>query len=675
MVRGEWLNMKVLAAVAVVAILLLATVVWVAVRGSDDEGLDEVSAFVDLSGDQEAFLEDHRFVVVDGSALGYDSFEVAYDDLNEDDVPVIVTTDCMLHQYHVFFDTTLKSIEERQLFGLVVNMSLDLMEEAEEQYTIIVNDGSSIRHYSERVVAFFAVPVRIADPDAIIPQHVEDIVEEELALIEAHSGYAESPVFHFETLGTEVHLEDYSQYVPRGHYTDSETLETYFKMMMWYGRQTFYNRTLHETTMAVLATLALEEAGDPPGSTWKAWDRIYQVSELFVGESDDLMPTEYLPVIKDIFGNGGVYFRDVADGDKREEFRNRVGEMRAPTILSTYSDDTGDYIDRTKGLRIMGQRWIPDSYMFQNLVHDKVQSRYFPTALEVPAVLGCERAQELVADVDDVYPGHQAQLAKLQEEFAEVSREDWDSNLYMAWMDTLTELHQDFGGDSDYPEFMRDPAWRTQKVNTHLGSWTELRHDTILYAKQSYTPEAGASLTSDPEERGYVEPIKGFYPRLQELVEDTQSRLDAIDVLDADQAEGFDTMVSIVIRLGKMVDRELGGDGLTDDDFDWLRDFRSQLARLNRAVNDDDQKTLLVADVHTDNNSMTVLEEGVGYLDFLIVKVKDGDGNWRYCVGPVFSYYEFTVPMSDRLTDEAWTDMLEAGDAPDRPRWTEDFLR
>ena len=667
------MNKRVLAVVAVVAILLLATVVWVAVRGSADEGLDEVSAFVDLTGDQEAFLEAHRFVVVDGSALRYDNFEVAYDDLNEDDVPVIVTTDCMLHQYHVFFDTTLKSIEERQLFGLAVNMSLDLMEEAEEQYQVV--EEGWLKSLSSRLVSYFAVPVRIADPDATVPQHAEDVADAEISLIEAHSGYAESPVFHFDVLGMDPHLEDYSQYVPRGHYTDSETLETYFKMLMWYGRQVFYNISRDETAMAVLATLALEEAGDPPGSTWDAWDRIYQVSELFVGESDDLMPTEYLPEIKDIFGNGGVYFRDVADGDNLIEFRDRVGEMRAPTILSTYSDDTGDYIGRTKGLRIMGQRWIPDSYMFQNLVHTKVPHRYFPTALEVPAVLGCERAQELVADVEEVYPGHQAQLAKLQDEFAEVSREDWDSNLYMAWMETLTELHQDFGGDDDYPEFMRDPAWRTQKVNTHLGSWTELRHDTILYAKQSYTPEVGAGPTSDPEERGYVEPIKGFYPRLQELVEDTQSRLDAIGVLDADQAEGFDTMVSIVIRLGKMVDRELGGDGLTDEDFDWLRDFRSQLARLNQAVNDDDQKTLLVADVHTDNNSETVLEEGVGYLDFLVVKVKDGDGNWRYCVGPVFSYYEFTVPMSDRLTDEAWTDMLEAGGAPARPRWAADFLR
>ena len=31
--------------------------------------------------------------------------------------------------------------------------------------------------------------------------------------------------------------------------------------------------------------------------------------------------------------------------------------------------------------------------------------------------------------------------------------------------------------------------------------------------------------------------------------------------------------------------------------------------------------------------------------------------------------------MSDGLTDEAWTDKLEAGDAPDRPEWAEEFLR
>jgi hypothetical protein len=54
------------------------------------------------------------------------------------------------------------------------------------------------------------------------------MVAEELALIEARAGFSASPIFGYD--------EDYSQYVPRGHYTRSETLERYFKAMMWYGR-------------------------------------------------------------------------------------------------------------------------------------------------------------------------------------------------------------------------------------------------------------------------------------------------------------------------------------------------------------------------------------------------------------------------------------------------------
>ena len=32
---------------------------------------------------------------------------------------------------------------------------------------------------------------------------------------------------------------DYSQYILRGHYTRNETLERYFRAMMWYGQVPF----------------------------------------------------------------------------------------------------------------------------------------------------------------------------------------------------------------------------------------------------------------------------------------------------------------------------------------------------------------------------------------------------------------------------------------------------
>ena len=85
-------------------------------------------------------------------------------------------------------------------------------------------------------------------------------------------------------------------------------------------------------------------------------------------------------------------------------------------------------------------------------------------------------------------------------------------------------------------------------------------------------------------------------------------------------------------------------------------------------------RTTLVADVHTDTNTGQVLEEAVGYVNFIIVAFKTPDGSLRAGAGPVFSYYEFKQPMSDRLTDEAWRELLASGHAPARPLWTESIV-
>jgi hypothetical protein len=663
----------VLAAIIVVAIIIVAAI-WVGLGGGED-GLDAVDGYLKMDGGQESFLEDHRFVVVDGSALGQDSFAAVYEELNDEDVPIIVTTDCMLHQYHVFFDSSLRLIEERELLPLALNMSRGAMERALALHANVTDPW--LADLALRVVAFYAVPLGLMDPAAQVPAAVASLVDEEMALIASHSGRATSPVFAGLNATTLPHEEDYSQYVARGHYTRSEALKRYFKGMMWYGRQAFYNSSLEESAMAVLATLALLDGSAAGVSAWQAWERIYAVTEVFVGESDDLMPTEYEPVVRELFLEPGDVLDDVADPARLAGFRELVSEMRPPTILSTFVMEGQDFTDITQGLRIMGQRYIPDSFMFQNLVHDKVLDRYFPMGLDAVAVLDDGRAEELLASEKTAYPDYGPQLAALQSEFANLTPASWRENLYMGWMDTLSSLHANFS-QGKYPDFMRDPAWRTQKLGTHLGSWTELRHDTILYAKQSYTVEAGAVMGyKDPEERGYVEPIEGFYPRLIELTEDTKDRLNDLGVLSQERVGEFEGMLDILGRLDKMVRSELSGKDLTDSECEWLRGFGPELSSIARGTgsfDEDDQKTVLVADVHTDINTHKVLEEGVGYVDFLVVMVKGADGEWRYCTGPVFSYYEFKQPMADRLTDEAWRAMLEEGKAPDRPAWTEEYL-
>ena len=80
-------------------------------------------------------------------------------------------------------------------------------------------------------------------------------------------------------------------------------------------------------------------------------------------------------------------------------------------------------------------------------------------------------------------------------------------------------------------------------------------------------------------------------------------------------------------------------------------------------------KTTLVADVHTNVAEGKVVEEAVGNVDLIVVACSNTDGSVFLAVGPVLSYYEFKHPMSDRLTDEAWRELLDSPDRPERPKW------
>lgn len=68
---------------------------------------------------------------------------------------------------------------------------------------------------------------------------------------------------------------------------------------------------------------------------------------------------------------------------------------------------------------------------------------------------------------------------------------------------------------------MRSAAWLDKQLTTALGAWTELKRDTILYAKQVYAEGAGAMPPSTPEPpKGYVEPVPLLYARRGAVTDD-----------------------------------------------------------------------------------------------------------------------------------------------------------
>ena len=114
------------------------------------------------------------------------------------------------------------------------------------------------------------------------------------------------------------------------------------------------------------------------------------------------------------------------------------GTGNANVTLPVTPESLDEVLDKTKGMRFMGQRFIPDSYMFQHLVFPQVLdytgtaatkpftygftgtgwARCYPRGLDVMAIFGSARAKTILTSEDDTaYVNFQQQFDSLKAEF------------------------------------------------------------------------------------------------------------------------------------------------------------------------------------------------------------------------------------------------------------------
>ena len=627
------------------------------------------SFFGALTGEAKELLVKNGFVVIPSD---YKQVYDVYTDNEDNGIPSFVTTDAILHAYHILYDNALRSIEGDIFWDMLSSLTEEMMNIslAQHDHAKHVADTPQVAEAARKNLAYFTIAYSLLEPEVSIDPTVETLVgtlvDAELALIEDHTSIIRSPLFGY--------LEDYSQYKPRGHYTRTEKLERFFKAMMWYGRMSFRlhpsdGRGVNETRQAVLIALGVSQLAE----NIENWKNIYEPTVFFVGSADDLIYSDYLnmignilpsPISLETFENDSVITEIIQEG---LEYRN-------PRILSSVVPDTEEMVNETKGMRFMGQRFIPDSYIFQTLVHDSVNDRMFPTALDVFAVFGSNRSQELLLEDVIQYPEYLAKRNALEAEFAAYNLTVWTQNLYWLWLYSLTPLLNPKG--TGYPMYMQTSAWVDKELITALGSWTELRHDTILYAKQSYT--RFTALPPEPEQ-GYVEANPELFARLTSLASMTFNGLHNRSLMPDNINERLTLLIETLQSLTEIAVKELEDKPLNNSEIELIKYIGNILTRIVNINDSDytteaDERMALIADVHTDPTSEKVLEEGVGN-PLVIFTVNEVDGELILSRGATFSYYEFQHPLAERLTDEEWQSILDQGtEIPELPSWTTSFI-
>lgn len=657
---------------------------------ANSEHFPAVRQQFNLTNDEIQLLEKNDFVVLDKKK--YDGFFSAITDYWYRDMPLYINSDALLFAFHKSYDDILKNLEndyfrqdlETILRGLYQPIPSGLA------------DTLKLVYETKNLYVGVALALLLDDQSAYTSTNPEftalynDIMQ---SITGESFGYLK--VFP----ASENRMYDFSQLKPRGHYEDDPLLRRYFKAMMWLGRTELYllppnaefvvpDYSLRiQTAVSYLIAKTINENSQ----MLAAYNDINNIISSFVGEQDNVMSNHILDIASEIELTS---IEQLYSEDMFKEFQDSL-------ITKPYADQKilsqclvkscdGTQIKPAAAFMVFGSRFIFDSFVFSNLVYDKVDGRMMPKTMDVLYVLGNNSAGEfLQADFySQKYSQNILSLRYLLDSYGE---DFWNSSVYNNWLNAIKSLNPP--SDIEHlPKYMQTPAWWQMKMNTQLGSWATLRHDNLLYAKQSYT---GMPSCDFPDVM--VEPVPEFYDAMikmnnlfaeklkavnsekfigiREFLYSCSDIIDSIKIVAEKQINNIQPTAEEISFLKSMYAEE--NQGCVTTSTGWYKDLFYGNEWID---NIETGKEHLIADVHTqpadeDGNIVgKVLHIGTGYVNPIIIKAKDVNGQCKVYVGPVFSYYEYITENFERLTDSEWKEMFDNGTAINRPNFTDLYL-
>lgn len=576
-------------------------------------------------------------------------------------VALHITPDVAFERVHFFFSSTLEELEERQLSPKLGEI-LDELEEGLRNARNRVTDGAA-RELLARNEEHIQVARCLLDVGAAPSS---DRVAEELKLILAAEKTALSPVMGY--------LEDYTQYIIRGHYTKSEELERYFRAMTWLGRAAFYIEPNPASgideelaTRLTAQAILLVAVASRDKSAARRLAKFESTLTALIGASDDLILAEAGSLISRVAGERWIDENEYATAiGPRQVARARawiISNARRPRILGGHASE--GRVTPPLSIRVIGQRFSADSYVFQNLTFDRVKDltlseaeqrrwdatknkpsssgarapelltslsitkqkrrvRGMPRGLDFLMAMGSKLARdELAKSLDDRYAGYAEQSDRLRSEIpAMLKSSDSFATRYLLAIQNV----------------LRDET--PLSLNSAMGAWILLRYDLSMYTKQSYTsmPKGLAPRRPEPARPPtiYVAPAASVFKELARAVETVAEHMESVAPAQATR----------LIEALKLLASRAGSGPLDEDEA--VQIYSTMFKQRNN------RSSVVITDAHSDPVSGEVLQEALGIGRNSLFTTKNG----KQAVGMIFTCYEFRRAASRRMNDERWREEL-----------------
>ncbi len=486
-----------------------------------------------------------------------------------------------------------------------------------------------------------AVAERLLHEDARTPADLRPRVDAIVAAVLAHS---EADVYP---------EEDYTQFTVRGRYADSPAFARYFRGAMWLSRRfgPVDPAPANDPDARLREAVALAAVLRADPEARQALRRMNAVRGYLAGTPNAISTEQLIAALERALGKKWSLATAVQT-EALARLRSELGRDLYPrATVWTRVTLPGIPFSR-KVIALLPDAAVPDSALFQATVEPAILGRQLPSPLEVGAALGSPVARSQVALLPD---GGDRVLAAVDAH--PLPGKAAPESIYGGWLGVLSTL---FRADARAPRFMHGDAWRCEKLNTCLSSWTQLRHSHLLYGSQS----GSVACMSQPLP-ALVEPVPEFFRALAGLARRTRDVLAATDALPVSVEAPLLAIQRKCAELERYARAQLEGK-LTPEQSAEIAAFGSWLEQFDSGV------APMVADVATAGTG-EILHAATGLLNPLLV-VPDPDRPVAY-LGWVSSYYEFRRPSLDRLTDARWQEMhRNTYLRPDRPEWAREFV-
>ena len=676
---------------------------------------DSIAIKYGLTEHEISLLEQNGFVV--SERMRKISFGESFLEIFHKDLPVFVSTDAILHAFHISYDRILKDAE---LGFLIEKVKAFLLQLHSNQSLLFTKYGSNpeMTKMLKDIDVYLTVPLKLFELN-VNPYYTDNnqTVSEILQFIETEQ------MDTYELFSDNCKVIDWSQFKPRGHYVNDpmdpypNQLSQYFRVMMWLGRTELYlmapeqgegwcpPQTFSDVKRQIIDSYLIKELIDV-SNVYNDYLEIENTIKIFAGDQDNVT-LDNLSYIKSAlsFNDANELLDSLAIVEFQDTLKNQSFAYQLILSQILFNNPMSpDSIIPASAFMLFGQRFVIDSYVTASVVFDRIQGgvcRLFPSLLDVLFSLGNSASAQLLLEELNTYH-YSTNLAALRYLIDSYDDEFWNANLYSNWLSIIRKLNppQD---RTNLPPFMQTAAFWQEKMNTQLASWTELRHDNLLYAKQSYT---GGTICSYPY--SYVEPFPEFYQTLKEFAISASAKIQLINFSDIGKkiqiTQYFTTLKNIMDTLVTISMKELSQEMLNSDEIIFLQNmiyfdasggsgttpYKGWYARLfyndeflinpespfqNPGLMESDH---LVADMHTIPTTCTgglvgwVKHVGTGPINLGVFVTPWNDGEQTAFIGPVMSYYEYTTDDFLRLTDQEWNDQYLQSAL--RPEWVNIYL-